>query len=253
MKISVIAVGYQCQPEVLNQVLSPWIELKQSEDVTICAVSALFKERWDRGETYMNGDMAQHLINSDLIIDKYIEVKHPILDFESRNFAWNYLKNTNPDIVWQLDLFDEYYNLDQIKNAIQFIKNNEFVEYFRVNFKNYFGKEGSATYVDDFCPTRVINNRVNGGLKSFYWDNEVVFENGVRTPNCSNLSIPKNKLFPKHLSWVGDKVFLEQKIDYQHRALGHCSYKYNVEKDALEFNDEFYKKNNLIKPVVYND
>lgn len=273
MKIAVIAVGYQC--ERLAEVLAPWITLKQglrddfnnillnrprNIEIKICCVSALFKERQEHGESYLNDKNSSFLnkYKESGSIDQFIEEKLPILDYQSRNIALNYFKSINYDYdyIWQLDLYDEYYSKEEIFRTIEWIRDNEgfLYDFFRINFKNYFGKEQDKTYVLDFKPVRIINNRRNGGVKHFYFDNDVEFNNGVRTPNCSGTTFSTRICNPTHLSWIGNKKFLIDKINYQHKAIGTCSYRYNLEQDKLEFDIEnYYYKYGKEIPVIYKD
>lgn len=256
MNIAVVAVGYQCKD--LVNVLLPWFYLKNSSkfNFKICAVSALFKERWDRGETYQevpeNTESLLDAVNENLL-DRYIQIDQPILDYQSRVAAWDYLKQFNIDYIWQLDLYDEYYTSEEILQSLEWIKENNLYDFYRVNFKNYFGRLEDKTYVLDFKPVRVINNKVHGGVKNFYWDNDIEFNDGVKTPNCAGAIIPQKVCNPKHLSWVGDKEFLTKKIQYQHNAIKTCSYKWNEEKDCLEFNDSYYNKFQIQRPIIYKD
>lgn len=256
MNIGVVAVGYQCKD--LASILLPWFYLKTSSkfNFKICAVSALFKERWDQGEVYKEyPENTTSLLNAvdKKILDKYIQIDQPILDYQSRVAAWDYLKQFDLDYIWELDLYDEHYTTDEIENSLKWIEENSLYDFYRINFKNYFGRPEDQTYVLDFKPVRIINNKVHGGIKNFYWDNDVEFNDGTKTPNCAGAIIPRRICNPKHLSWVGDKSFLIKKIQYQLKAINTCSYKWCLEKDKLILNDEYYNKVRLPKPEIYED
>ena len=69
------------------------------------------------------------------------------------------------------------------------------------------------------------------------------------------------KLIPniiiKHLTWTDPKV-CKAKIAYQNlrwsppKGFG-CSFKWNDEKNCLEFNEEYYKLTGQRKPTVYEE
>lgn len=265
LKIGIIAVGYQS--EFLSSSLAPWILLKcggcddngiriepdSSLDIKICTVSALFKERWDMGEQYSNNKDEEmlNLLKNKGCIDKCIFVKHPIIDFESRNYSWNYLKQFDLDLIWQLDFGDEIYSIEQIKNIITFVNKNKLIDWFKVNFKNYVGTQ--KTYINGFCPPRIHWVNKNGGIDKFVWDNDLIYKNSKHANQCSNIAIPKNIAHVAHYSWCGSSEFLKKKIEYQHRCLGTCSYKWDNLTNSITFNLDFFKKNNIAIPELLSD
>lgn len=264
MKIGIIAVGYQSE-YIINS-LAPWIYLKNGSfndntgeitkiegiDIKICTCSALFKERYDMGERYANDENETYLkaLEATRGIDKCIFIKdHPIIDFESRNYCWDYLKQFDLDLIWQLDFGDEIYSVEQILATIEFIKKNKYCDWYKVNFKNFVFDY--SHYVDDFCPPRITWVKKNGGVDKFVWDNDLVFKNGLHSNQCSSQIIPKKICFPKHYSWCGSPSYLKMKVAYQQRCLGTCSFRWNSESNKLEFNPDYYK--NVQKPIVYDE
>lgn len=255
LKIGVIAVGYNCD-KFFPQVLAAWSYLKKglvSEwgqrlvepdprfDIKIAFTTALFKEYAELGGTYQNEATEKYLktfVDSG-VIDSASIVKTPIVDFQARNVAWNYLKQFDLDLVWQLDA-DEIYAVSDILNALEFIQKNPWVDWYRVNFKNFVGD--TQHYIEGFCPPRIHWVKKNGGLKEWYWDNDVIYANGRKSVECSNLAIPPNKTFVPHFSWCGSDDFLEKKVKYQHKVLGCCSYRINPETRKLEFDKDYFAK-----------
>jgi hypothetical protein len=244
LKIGIIAVGYQSKYIISS--LAPWLELKYNTkkytnldlDIKICTCSALFKERWEAGETYNNDKNDEYLLNNKLI-DKHIIVKHPIIDFESRNYCLEYLRQFNLDLIWQLDFGDEIYSINQIINIIKFINKNKFVDWFYINFKNFIGDENH--YVEGFAPPRIHWFNKHGGVNKFVWDNDLVYIDGIHSNDSkiSKLIIPKNIAHVIHYSWCGDKEFLIKKIEYQKKCLGTCSYQWNYNENKIEFNKDY--------------
>jgi hypothetical protein len=254
-KIGIIAVGYQCKN--LNQILEPWIKLKKlyNQNIYISVTTALFKEYWDLGKKYDNQEMENACVNllENKDIDYFNVIKEPILDFESRNYCWNDLKDKNLDLVWQLDLYDEHYSYEEILKTINWIENNNLYDAYRINFKNYFGNINDKKYILDFNPPRINWVKKYNNIKRWYWDNWVEYNNGQKSELLCDYTIPYTICNPKHLSWVGDKDFLLNKIKYQHKALGCCSYTWDDKEDTLKFDLNYYLKYNIPIPKVYID
>ncbi len=259
INIAVIMVGYKCH-ENLTEIMAPWNDAKLIKPIEgikfhTVATTALFKEYADLGAEYDNKETEEALIdfNNAGVIDYISIIKSPILDYESRVAGWNLLKNLDIDFIWQVDLLDEYYSYDQIKATCEWLKNNDLYDFYRINFKNYFGRLEDKTYVMDFKPVRILNNRRNGGVDNFYFDNDVTFKNGAQTPRCAGITIPNRVCNPRHLSWVGDEEFLSKKIQYQHKAIKCCSYKWDEAENRLSFDEGYYKMIGQPKPMVYKD
>ena len=261
MKIGVIAVGYQS--EYIIPSLAPWLLLKNGGydngetipkdpnlDIKICTTSALFKERYDAGERYENSKNEDFLkvLKSHNCIDEHFFIDKPIVDFESRNYCLDYLRQFDLDLIWQLDFGDEIYSAEYILNAVKFIEKNKFVDWFKINFKNFTFDE--EHYLDNFAPPRVHWFNKNGGVHKFVWDNDLVYNNGLHSNQCSNIVIPKSICFPNHYSWCGSPEHLKKKIAYQMKCLGTCSFRWNDKEDKLEFNPDYYK--NTSAPIVYS-
>jgi hypothetical protein len=252
LKIGIVAVGYQC--ENLNEILCPWIKLKNlyPNEITISITSALFKEQWDLGKTYSNNKMEKEVdsLLSNKDVDYFNIVKTPILDFQSRNHCWENLKKHDLDLVWQLDIFDEYYSFEEIVKTINWISEENLYDTYHINFKNYIGVNKDR-YVLDFAPARINWVKKNNGIKNWYWDNWLEYNNGKKSELSSRKIIPKAICNPKHLSWVGSKEFLINKINYQHKAIGCCSYSWNNEKQDLDFDYNYYRRFNISIPEIY--
>lgn len=264
--ILVICVGYNSQN--LNEALAPWVTLRNgikdehgnftqppsNIDWRICCATGLFKERRDLGEQYNNKDIPilREYLKSHAI-DQVFEITEGVYDYESRDLCWQWAKPLNVDLVWEFDSFDEYYSQEEILKAIEWIEKNDLYTFYRIRFKNFFGLDGSKTYVKDFTPPRIIWNKPGKRIDKFHWDNEVTFYDGSQTPNCSNIVIPERIIHPKHLSWVGSPEFLKRKIAYQKRALKCCSYRFNDKESRLEFDSDYYSLTKQPFPEIFID
>jgi hypothetical protein len=270
MKVGVIAVGFQCEAH-FTDALAPFIALKHGvrnehtnllveppseHQILISVTTALFKEYADLGATYDNQKTEDLILDyaERKLIDDFTVIRNPpILDFQSRSASLRFLKERDVDVIWQLDLLDEWYTAKDIQSTLDYIQEEHLYDYYRINFKNYFGNLHERKYVQDFCPVRIIWNNKHGRIKDFYWDNDVEFNDGIKTPFCAGKTIPKGICNPRHYSWVGNKETLQKKISYQHKAIKCCSYKWNDSLDKLEFDHDYYAQRGLPEPEVFYD
>ena len=98
-----------------------------------------------------------------------------------------------------------------------------------------------------FNPARVWNNRLSGGVKEFYSDNDVEFNNSAKQPILSNLTVPNDPVI--HYSWVGTESELKEKINYQQSRWSHCSYKWSPK--GLTFDPAYHDKYKILPPKIY--
>lgn len=259
MKIGIIAQGRNCA-DVLDEVLAPWIEAMKKHDIHICLVTATFKEMEKLGEPHHN---------TDNTMDKFWEYtgKHPdnftmvqfntyVSEAQSRNEGRASLQKLGVDLIWLLDLSDEYYTVEQIDRIIEFVKSEPFATWFRLSFKNYvFDKK---TYLaQPFTPPRIWRANIGGyKLSDCVYDNDFQYLNvigaQISDKQLSNYIIPKGVAWIKHYSWMNDARG-KSKVAYQmaHFSFGAgCSYKWNDEKNCLEWNKDYFKKVGEVIPKV---
>ena len=253
-KIGISAIGYQCA-EHMDKVLAPWLDFNSKyNNIIISVAHGLFPETQKLGYPIFSTDGTIEKLKeyeSKKLIKKFTLLESPTFERDIRNFTLPHLLDSDIDYLLLLDLQDEIYTEENIINILNFAKRESFVSFFKINFKNYV--IDNHHYVDDFTAPRLWNNKLNKGVKHFYYDNEILFNNGKKADDTSCILIPKNIAFVKHLSWVGSKEYLQRKIEFQKIHYGHCSYKWDSKKDQLALNDEYYLKYNLQKPTIYND
>jgi hypothetical protein len=254
-KIGISAIGYECK-EHLEKVLSPWrkLRLKYPNQFFISVAHGLFPETSDLGFPILSTDGTiedlENYYNSGIIDNLYI-LQEPAYEKDIRNVTLKSLLSIDIDYLWLLDLQDEIYTEKEILSIISFIENEEFIPTFKINFKNYVFDMNH--YVNDFIAPRIWNNKLHKGVDKFFYDNEIIFNDGSRADQLSTKIIPNNIAFIKHLSWVGSKEYLTRKIEFQKRHYGQCSYLWNNEKDCLDFDLTYYKKYSKLRPEVYKD
>jgi hypothetical protein len=253
-KIGIVAVGYECA-EHLDKVLKPWLDFnKKYNNIIISITHSLFTE---------GAKLGLPILSTDDTIEKLKEyeytnaihnlnvLQYPVEQQDARNECLKYLLTQDIDYIYLLDIQDEIYTEDNIINILNLIQKENFISCFKVKFKNYV--IDNFHYVDDFVAPRIWNNRSNGGVKLFYYENEILFNNGKKADETSCLTIPANIAFIKHLSWCGSKEYLKRKIACHNIHYGHCSYIWDENTDTLSLNQEYYLKYNLPKPVIYKE
>lgn len=253
MKIGVLGCGFNCIEDIENR-LSPWFEVAKQEEIVFSFVSCMFKEYEDLSIVIDNSETIkyfQNLQNNNQI--KYFNSSNkPLVESEARNLALFPLLEENVDCVWLLDLSDEYYSRDEIQSIIKYISNDKFIAWYKINFKNYIldGKQ----WIDDFCPPRIFFNSRGLKISKFYWDNDIIYTNGKENFNYTGLvykNIPKHIAHVRHMTWLHSNGKI--KVEYQNKHFGHCSYKWNEEKNELEIDKNFFIINNIPQPIIHRD
>jgi hypothetical protein len=250
-------IGILCNfygfPQYIDRVLENWVHIK---NCVFASASCKFDQYLEINYLKEDNETINILKNKYSNIFQYIHANKTSNDSTVRNHPLVYLLNKQVDYIWLLDQ-DEFYSKDEIENIINFVKLQEFVPYFKINFKNYFNDENH--WVDGFCPPRIFKVKTNNLiLDRFYFENDIVYKdknnNDIDYKSLAHIEIPKNIAHVKHYSWCGDKEFLKNKVKYQNlRYKGICSYIWNEEKNILELNEDFYKKYNIEKPKIYED
>lgn len=229
--------------EYINQSIAPWTQVKLAYPVIPTVVSVPFigfeQERIDKTE-----EMLKKIPFAYSFIDNT-----PITEHEARNKCLHYLLEQKCDYIIILDS-DEFYSVDEINNLLHLCQKDPFIAWYSVEFKNYTFSED--TYTEGFRPPRVFKTETfTHKMSSFFWDNDISYTRKSKGENVSytklaHAEIPKAVCHPKHLTWL-DNERSKQKVEYQMRHFGHCSFKYI---DKLEFNEQFYKNNNQEIPKL---
>lgn len=263
-----IGLIYCCygNPEYINNCIKPWINLKENlYDIKIAAVNGQFKEYHDMGLEDNNFDTELKLnkLKESGAID-YLYIQNPTNYFDEfkiyetegqiRDKALQYLLKEECDIIWLLDN-DEFYTEEQIEQIIDVINLvwNKDITWFSILMKNYIfsGKK----YIAGFAPPRIF--RVNANpwtrLYNFYYDNDVMYEDKEKG-QLNNYKLYESKKIPvgiKHLTWLHSNG--KEKVNYQLKHFGHCSYKWNEQEQKIEIDYDFYIRNGLNFPIIYQD
>ena len=247
-KLGIILTAYGLE-EFVEPCLNPW----KTFDVHFSCVSFQFEGFDAQDNKKCINELKKFLPSQSIFYDE----KKILKEHDARNIGLNYLKNdTEIDTFLILDI-DEIYTEKDIENLLYFIDGEDFnwVAWAKINFKNYIfdGK----SWIDNFCPPRIFKRTHQMlDLENFYWDNDITYKdiNGksIDYKQLANITVPKNKLHIKHLTWLNTERS-KNKIKYQEKHFGLCSYQWNDLQKCVEINQDFYKKSGQIPPTIYND
>lgn len=246
MKIGVIGSVYN-SAEFLNECLEPWESLKNDSEHEFCFsfIHNCFKENAELGFPKYSQDQTDEILKGKKFIDSYVFSESFLTEAEARSVCLENIKK-DVDYIWTLG-FDELFTKSQINGCLEFVLSNPFVAWFRINYKNYVfdGK----SWIDGFCPPRIFNNKVNGGVNALYYDDDFIYKDGSDYKTLSNLKIPKNIAHVKHMTWLHSNG--RAKVEYQKKRWGDkgCSFSWDYKEDKLIFNESFYE--NASKPNLF--
>jgi hypothetical protein len=248
MRFGILYAGFN-NFKYAKQSILPWITLKYTypQNFFISAVSVPFleykNENIDPDETT---DFLKTLANAKFIDSCFDQPKF-IKENEARNLALFDLLRKGVDYIMIVDS-DELYQTEEIIRIINFVKTNNFDGY-KINFKNYIfdGK----SYLEGFCPPRIYKNNIHNGINSFYWDNEIIYNNGKTDKNIRFIDIPKDIAFIKHMTWLNENG--KQKVEYHKKHFGACSYIWDENDKTLKLDLEYYDRMGYDRPMLHKD
>ena len=248
MKLGVIYLGFNNFKYVKESIL-PWVTLKYiyPEMFIINAVSVPFLEY--KEENIKEDETTEFLkvLSEANFINKCFDNPKYIKENEARNLALFDLLKKDVDYIMLVDS-DEIYTLNEIENIFNFIKNND-ADAYKINLKNYIfdGK----SYLDEFCPPRIFKTKINGGLNSFYWDNEVIYNNNKTDKHINFITIPKEIAFVRHMTWLHENG--EEKVKYHKKHFGGCSYIWDEKRKELSLDIDYYDRMGYKRPIIHKE
>jgi hypothetical protein len=265
ISIGVVNINYDCA-KTLDLAFNPWREVKDGalkglvDNVWISSRHVCFPETASLGYPLHSTDGTIEKLDdlwADSVIDELLIYPEPV----EEQIAWSdnlpFLQSKNPDIIMMVNS-DEIFTVNDITRIVEFIQRNGLTDFFRINFKNYFGR---GKYVDNFIVPRVWSNKRNGGVLNFYKDDLCTFVNGKKDVECSCMTIPKKLCFPAHYSWSlppqysdeENKKFVMRKLGFQKIRYVYPSYRWNEEKNELELDPTYYTRFGLAMPQVLHN
>jgi hypothetical protein len=250
-KIGVIFCSYSL-PEYIHDSLHPWIEAREKKiggnDFVISAISVPFKEYKDKAEEDVESPKILQEYKDKGLIDYFFTEPKWEEEKTVRNTALNPLLEIEKcDIVWIWDV-DEFTNVGEIEKTLKFVERNPLTCWFRGSLKNYVFSD-KEFLTEPFNPARIYRTKYNSyRLHGFRYDNEVIYH-GTITRDIqdyeyfSSLTIPKNLVWTRHLTWISNER-TRKKLEYQQMRWGSdlCSYRWNDSENKLEFNPLYFKR-----------
>lgn len=234
-KFGILGCFYGCEDRI-ESVIKPF---EGKSDLLLAATSCPFEGFPDLGR----GDVIPKLGCWEYVYSSEV----PMKESEARNMPLNFLLFNDVDWIWLLD-GDEVYTEEQISSIKAYVeKVGHGNWFFSLNFKNIVF-DGSS-WIDGFQPPRIFSNRIHGGIKEFYWDNDIVYEDGTNYKSLTHINVPKIHAHINHYTWLNNDLG-RRKVEYQKTHFGHCSYKWNDQKEALEFDEEFHVRHGLEIPKL---
>ncbi len=252
MKIGCIFVSYG-MVDYLSRSLGPWINFRKNHDIKIAAVSLPFKD------CEIQNDGTQDLLKKHLDIGEidYLFTQPTFLsEWEARDLALQALLKDGCEMVVLAD-GDEFPSIEQnILPSLVFIAYQPFIAWFKSCYKNYIWDERHYL-AEPFAPPRWYRTKVSGfTLSHFTGDNDISYLDPQGNQR-SHLMLPRMTI-PKEISWISHLTWLDNtrsrnKILYHQNRWGKetgCSYRWNEEKNCVEFNLDYYRKTGQNVPEV---
>jgi glycosyltransferase involved in cell wall biosynthesis len=249
MKFGIIFCAYN-EKNYVKPSLDAFIEAQKRHDIFITVSSIPFAEYEKTSfKDFEDGtvDIIKEYKSKGLINIAYFDPKY-IYEYQARNLCLSHLLALKCDYVWIVDA-DELYTQEEIDRIISFVEFNNFIDFFKINFKNYIFDD--KHWINETYFPRIFKTSSAGGLHCFYNDNDIKYNDGRVYTQLSEFKIPNNIAFVKHMSWTNDKG--KRKVQYQLEHYGCCSYKWNEEKRTLEFNKQYYDNIRENLPIVNMD
>lgn len=274
MNIGLLLCVYE-DYDFISECLQPWVEFRRMNDssinVKIAVTHGQFKEYHELGfedkdfKTIELLNILKLKNNIDyLYIQNWDKVFYNVLCPENKieKIYQNEAELRNHGLKWLLeqdiDYFhtigaDEIYTVQQIINIYKKVEQENLCDYFKIHHRNFVFDKNH--YVDDFCPNRIWNNRRHGGIDKFFFDDDIVFKNGIKDRDSACYVIPEKYARISHYTWLSNEKS-KNKVKYHEKHFSHgagCSYKWNDQENKLEFNLDYYKKIGQSPPEIFKD
>ena len=245
--------------EFLDGFLAPWLEYKQKHGlIKISAGHVCFKEFQEMGLPIKSPDNTHKLLEERYKkgdIDYYTFIDKPLTEAEARTEILKPLLEQNIDILW-ITAPDEIITLSQIEAALEYVKRDPYLIWYRMEMKNLTFSEN--TYIRGFCPPRIFLNNRGYKLDCFFADDEPIYKKDDRDINylqLPNKQIPFNICAPLHYSWL-DNERSYKKVRYQELRWNPpngngCSFKIS-DNGKLDWNYESFRRARQSIPELHN-
>lgn len=246
MKIGVLGCFYNCE-DLLPEVLKPWIARKREHgDVVISAVHAQFNEYAELGLPNADEKTIRLLRSYRTDIDYLYVSDTPKSEQEIRTIGLTKLLESGIDYVWLLD-GDELYTRADIENILAYVEKTPF-DYYHIHLHNFIFD--TKEWRDDFFPPRIFRTDRHGGIKSFTWDNELVYKDGTHANSVVPGIVPKSLAYVTHHTWRRRDA--AQKIAYHKKHFGYTMYTLTESGDLMP-DPSYFALHRIPMPVIETD
>ena len=237
--IGIQILAYNCAT-TFEELIKPWVDLKQKHDIKIWIGSGQFKTYHEMGCKNLNGSTIQ-LLKSMLGEGKIDCLFQPnpdnlLDDHKTRDKCIPWMREQDIDLMIQVDA-DEFYTLREANNLIKYIKDNPNHTCYNTIFRNVIG-DGD---VEDWSRFSAGWIKKHGGIKHYYFDCHWSFEEGEYR-EFTTKTIPKDLVNPYHYTWTNDDnttgpAHVMQKIEYQSKIYGDgCGYEWDILTNKIKKN-----------------
>ena len=221
MKIGIQLIAYN-SAEVLEELISPWLRLKDKYDLKVWVGSGQFNTYNQMGCENLNGPtikLLEEMIKEGKIDYLFQPDPENLLDdHETRDKCIPWMEEQDIDLMIQVDS-DEFYTEQEVENLITFIEENPQPSVYNVVFDNVVGDSR-----EDWVRFAAGWIKRHGGIKNYYFDCHFSFSEGEYR-DAPNITVPKTLVHPTHSTWTHNKnttgpSHIQEKIDYQNRVYG---------------------------------
>jgi len=257
INIGIQILAYNCKT-TFEQLIAPWVKLKEKYNIKIWVGSGQFKIYNEMGCEDLNEptvELLQKLLQENKI--DYLFQPDPnnlLSDHETRDKCIPWLRENNIDLMVQVDA-DEFYG-DQAEPYLNWILNNQQPDCYNTVLKGVI-EEGVYEDWERFSAGWI---KRHGGIKEYYLDMHWSWFGKEPGKNveyrwANTVTVPKEVCNPLHFTWneklttTGPNT-LKEKIEYQKRYYenNECDYIWNPEiSDVVKIKKEL---NESEKPIL---
>jgi hypothetical protein len=245
MKIGIQVLAYNCH-NTIEEVLNPWIKMKDRYDIKIWVGSGQFRIYKELG--YQNKNSETLSVLNELLNKKEIDFiftpneENLLSDHETRNMCIEYFKNNDIDLMVVLDS-DEFYTEQEVVNYLNFVEENDQFTLYKTVFKNLISDGSHYLDWERYSSAKI---KSFGGISHYYFDGHWSFigtdGNNVEYRQTPTTTVPKNLVNPIHDTWTNNRKgsgddHIKSKVKYQEKYYSHQSgWKWNEESQTIEVN-----------------
>ena len=249
MKIGIQVLSYNCS-DTFEELIQPWVKLKNKYDIKIWVGSGQFKIYNDMGCVDNNEEtiilLKKLLKKGDIDYLFQPDPDNLLGDHTTRDKSISWLRDNDIDLMIQLDS-DEFYTDEEVNNYLNFIMKNKEYDAYRTNFLNVVG-DGELIDWERFSAAWI---KRYGGISHYYYDAHWSFK-GVDGENIeyrrvNTITVPKELVNPLHKTWTNElnttgPNHIKDKIEYQKKYYnGECGYIWDDDKKKIKRKNNIYE------------